>query len=124
MANRKLSVVANPYCALDADGKPCGVVTREDNTDLCIGAQLDVEATAKARGKRQYTFSSEAVEVPMTAYYLRRLHDRELLPADAETARIAGIKEFELPSQAIARFRKDAGDVQPIMTDQVSGSKP
>jgi len=46
------------------------------------------------------------VTVPLSAYYIRRMRDRELLPADADSARWAGQHEFELPEQILARERE------------------
>lgn len=106
MKERMLSVVSNPYSATDADGLPSGVVVRE-GTDMFVGATLDVEATEKAGGKRRYHFTEVPVQVPLNAYYLRRLKDGDLLPADEETARwVTPEPEFELPSRVLERSRR------------------
>jgi hypothetical protein len=103
---RTLSVVANPYVALDEHGTPSCAVLVEGVSDQYVGATIDVEAEKAAGGKRRLRFSTMPVTVPLSAYYIRRMRDRELLPADADSARWAGQHEFELPEQILARERK------------------
>ena len=104
----KLSVVPNPYSAFDHNGRACAVVMREGTNDQWLGAQPNAEATART-GKRCFTFAPDPITVPFSAYYLRRIKDRELLPADEMTAKLAR-QEFENPQQVLARMRGDAPD--------------
>ena len=70
-----------------------------------VGATLDAEATtitkrAAAQGRglsgqadlqdTVWAFSSEPQTVPLTSYYLARIRDGELIPADAQSAAVAG----------------------------------
>lgn len=113
-----LRVHANPYAHLDHEGRPDGRVlldpehhnpyASDTEPRRYVGCALDTEKTTilkkaprGANGEMLsgsydlqdtvWKFSAEPQLVPMTAYYLDRLRDRELLPADAATARHANL---------------------------------
>jgi hypothetical protein len=92
MALKKLRVLPNPSHALDHEGRPqCAVQFENARGDYWVGASVDQERTLAAR-KTFFVFDEETpVEVPPTGYYVRKLLDGELLPADAETAKLAGV---------------------------------
>lgn len=126
--DRVLSVLPNPYHALDAFGRPAGVVLKvpdgegfdgfaNDNHAGWIGARIDPKATevldnfkpSELRSNRQHTaFEFDAqtpVPVPRSQFYLERLREGSLLPADERTAAAAGIA-FVKPAEAQARTRE------------------
>ncbi len=108
-----IRVHANPYAALDHDGRPSGAVmfdpvdhhpyAQDTEARRYVGAAIDLEKTVvfqkaakdSAQSDMQEThwaFSAEAVELPRTHYYLERIRAGELFAADAETAEHAGVK--------------------------------
>lgn len=108
MKQRMLKVVPNPYSAIDQDGRPSGAVTKEGLVDHYVGATVDAEETAKTR-KFVFKFdTTTVVEVPATNYYRKRIVDRELLPADEETAKYLGIEKFEAPSVVLEKAHAEA----------------
>lgn len=107
MQARLLTVIPNPYCALDADGRAQGVVQVEGTVDLHVGAVLDIEESQKT-GKRIFKIDQAGeVTVPLTAYYLRRLRDHEIVAANEPTARAAQM-DFSPPAEVLASARADA----------------
>jgi hypothetical protein len=50
-----------------------------------------------------FKFSEEPVTVPRSPYYLDRLRDGDLVPADAETLQLVGEGNCRFPSLAAAR---------------------
>lgn len=103
MKQRMLKVVPNPYSAIDQEGRPSGVVTKEGLMDHYVGATIDQEESRKTN-KAVYKFdTTTVVEVPATTYYRKRVADRELLPADEETAKYLGIEKFEDPAAVLAK---------------------
>jgi hypothetical protein len=106
-----IKVVPNPYSALDADGRAQCAVSKENAIDAYVGAELDHEESAKT-GKNIFKFSADPVVLPRSAYYLRRLQERALLPADAETAKYAGIaeKDHQAPETALALEKERASN--------------
>ncbi len=125
---RTIRVVANPYCALDADGNPCGAVSLDP--DAANGAERHIGAkrttttlvkfggvdalgrtVADPRGAGLYAttwaFSAEPVTVHDTAYHRQRLACGELFPADRETARALGVAFVE-PEKALDAAKTSA----------------
>lgn len=111
-------VIANPYCALDADGVPQGVVGMPGAAGIYIGAMPDAVASEKS-GKKRFYFprnrdgSRRVVTVPVEhaavrADIARAVNDGSLLAADAETARCFGISEFVEPEKILAIERANA----------------
>ncbi len=116
----KLSVLANPWHAIDHKGRPCCAVRQELTSSVIpkvpvfIGAKLnapildpDVQGNRESehQGNRQavlyrtFTFSPGALTVPATKYYKRAIKDGALLAADLDTALECGIsaKEYQEP---------------------------
>jgi hypothetical protein len=106
MKKRTLKVMANPFSALDVDGNPQGAVELEGIAGQYVGAVLDPEALRRS-GRHGFRFLGEEVSVPLTAYYVRRLRDGDLLPADEEAAQFAG-RRFVAPATALAEAREHA----------------
>lgn len=139
MGMKTLRVQSNPWAAIDAQARPCGVVIREqadnDATGIkYIGAKLTatevapkkwrkvgtaVETIQEARFDRSWTFIDGPVEVPapggkLTGYYSDRIKRNELLAYDVECARGAGVA-FREPKVVIAESmaaRKSEFDAQ------------
>lgn len=120
MPPRTLSVHPNPYCALDADGDPCGVVPRADLRSILIGARLDLERSSDERQK--YLFDVETlVELPDDPAHRNALRSGDLLPADERTARLCGLTFLPLAQQlelakkgAAARWLAETGVLPPF----------
>lgn len=115
--DRVLSVLPNPHHALDAHGHPVGV-PHEHGRGAYVGAKIDPKRTVthpRAHGDTRPPLQDTAfivddatpVQVPNTKYYLERLADGSLLPADERTARAAGVK-FVAPDKARAAAREAA----------------
>lgn len=103
---RFLQVVPNPFCALDVHGRAQGVVELEGIAGQYVGAVEDPELS-RAEGKHVFRFLPGTARVPLSAYYLRRLRDGELLPVDEPTARVAGLP-FVDPETALRNARDRA----------------
>jgi len=107
---RTLRVVPNPYCALDGEGRPAGLVPKEREmvhrfANVHAGYvggrwELDPEVppTDYGRGDPRYPsrpvvarFDSGEVSLADTIYYRDRIRCGELIAADAETARTVGV---------------------------------
>lgn len=127
LAPRTLNLVANPWAAIDADGRPCGACRRdpaEDNPALGhVGAALKVtvitpgsvrkigrheQVTEQPTEDRAWEFDPNPVRVPNTAYYRDRAGRApyELFPGDAATARYLGYKDFTSSADLIEAHRK------------------
>jgi hypothetical protein len=105
-----LMVLPNPAAATDENGEPCAAVQFENSSgSMWVGAQIDF-ARSKAEGRTRFTFdTTRPVQVPCTAYYMRKLIDGDLLPADEATAKRAGLKlpaTAQLPKTAAATKKK------------------
>lgn len=109
MAERQITVYANPYCAIDGDGQPHGVVqmVNVEGWGLAgrwVGAQPDHEASAK-EGRHLFTFLKDeagkpiAVKVPFEAhsagYYGKKVTEGELIAADWPSAQACGLSKDE-----------------------------
>jgi hypothetical protein len=51
----------------------------------------------------EWAFSKDIQEIPNTAYYRQQIKDGALVPADAETAAKAGIKNFTTAERMLAK---------------------
>lgn len=129
IAPRTLTLVANPWAAIDAEGRPCGACRRdpvEDNPDLgFVGAVLEArlikaqssrrvgkreQIVEHARHDRTFRFDPNPVRVPNTAYYRDRAAKLpyELFPGDAKTAQYLGYKDFVSAERLIAESKAKA----------------
>lgn len=125
---RTIRVVANPFCALDASGNPCGAVALDpdaaNGAERHIGAKRTTKTLVKFGGvdglgrtiadprgaglyETTWAFSSEPVTVHDTAYHRQRIACGELLPADRETAAALGVAFIE-PTKALAAAKAEA----------------
>lgn len=122
-----LRVYANPWTYIDEHGRPMGVVMVDVNNHVndrrWVGARLGAEEIEKAqvqvvkgresetrpaRHKLHLEVAPEGEEVPNTAYYRERIKNGELFAGDAQTASVAGLKEFLPVYVAEARARDEA----------------
>lgn len=126
MSFRTLKVYANPYKTLDGEGRPCHVLPYEPEGDgvktfddrRFVGATLKVKVLEKFPDgdprqtvqENTFVFSDEPALVKDTPYYRHALKRGDILPADAETARLAGLKFVE-PKEALAAHRDAAVQV-------------
>ena len=127
-----IRVFANPYCALDHEGRPSGAVmfdpvdhhayASSDQPRRYVGAMHCPERTKvyqkAAEGSAQsdlqdtvWNFSEDAVTLPLSHYYLGHIRSGDLIAADAETAEHAGLAEFVDPKAALARAKVKALDL-------------
>lgn len=126
---RMLRVLANPYAAVDHEGRLCGACPTHSiegghtpGRREFVGAALNREKTkvvsqgnptslAFHEQDTHWAHSPDVVEVPATPdhYYRQRLMHGDILPADKATAEYAGLK-FEEPAVALAGLRKAAID--------------
>lgn len=127
----KLSVLTNPWHAIDHKGRPCCAVRQELTSSVIpkvpvfIGAKLnppildpDVQGNraSEHEGNRQavlyrsFTFSPNAITVPATKYYKRAVKDGALLAADLDTALECGVskEEYEAPEDIRASEKSKA----------------
>lgn len=132
MAKKTLLVYPNPFVHMDHDGYPAGACPCDMpehvgmTTRKWVGAELDkggtflLEKLSKeelhyrdARQQTRFKFNfAEPTLLPVTEYYKDRLAglnilDQEILPANEETARIAGVK-FVDPKAALAKAKAAA----------------
>lgn len=119
--HKTISVVANPWFAIDHKGRPCGVVPvepREVGGHLgFVGAKVDRSRTTGSIQRpgeilpsaqdTVYEFSRAPVKVAATAYYRDILRSGALLPADTATAKWAGIRFVE-PAKALEQAKAAA----------------
>lgn len=97
-----LMVLPNPHAALDEHGEPSAAVQVEGSSGaVWVGARIDAERSRR-EGRTRFVFERAPVRVPCTAYYMRRLEDGDLLPADEATARRAGLPWAEPTDQPSA----------------------
>lgn len=97
-----LAVHPNPYASLDEDGDPCGYVLR---VDLRSSKPVLLHARRVMRGGRvKVAYDEGATTVPDLPAYRRFLATGQILPADEETARRAGVP-WEPVDDALARHR-------------------
>lgn len=98
---RTIRVWTNPFAHVDHNGRPAGACPTDPAIDKGgrIGATLtDRTRVVGPRGHEvvvpdhEWTFSDEAIELPLTPYYCTRVRCGELFPADVKTARAAGVK--------------------------------
>lgn len=106
-----LKVLPNPERELDAKGRPCCAVPwdpiHHSALRRWVGAEptitvIEKEITVTVAGKKgrikpaktdvTWKFSSVPVEVPNSGYYRDHVRKGALLAADAETARLCGVK--------------------------------
>lgn len=127
LAPKTLMLVANPWAAIDAEGRPCGACRRdpaEDNPALgFVGAELIAtliapgsirkigkheQVTEAPTWERQWVFNPNPVKVPNTAYYRDRTAKapNELFPGDEKTAVYLGFKGFTSAADLIEAHRK------------------
>ena len=111
MPKKTLNVYADPYGALDHEGRPAHACptdpTHTPGARRWVGAGLSAEtklvdklyddvAKAVAGGLHEhpqdtvFAFETEPVTLPSTPYYRERIRHGELIPADEKTAREAG----------------------------------
>lgn len=115
-----LSVLPNPYAALDSDGEPAAAMPRVDLKNLYIGASIDRARTNEQKTKYLFDTKTE-VRVPDLPTYRNALRSGDLLAADEATARAVGIafvppaKALEnAAAQAAARWRAETGEDPPF----------
>lgn len=104
MPIKKLRVLPNPSHALDHEGDPaCAVQFENASGDYWVGASIDHKKSL-AEKRTVFVFDeTTVVEVPCSGYYARKILDGELLAADLESARAAGIPDKD---ERLARFAK------------------
>jgi hypothetical protein len=134
--SRYINVLPNPWSALDDQGNPCGICpvdpglsTRRDFVGARFESAEVIEKIPEGdlRHPRQYNnwvFSEEPVRVEATPYYLEKLRSAELLPADAEAAKAAGIGFTSVVEAtkvqvmaAVAKWRGQHGEVPSWFTE-------
>jgi len=98
-----ITVIANPWHALDAEGRPAASV-QILGTDTVIGGTPNLEKS-RAEGLHLYDFDAAPVvlkpETPReAAFYLRAIRDGALIAADPPTAARAGVA-YRNPQKAL-----------------------
>lgn len=82
---RTMKVLANPSAILDEYKQPVCLVPWPGNPERFVGATLDEKKTRET-GRFTFIVTDEPVEVPcrgpVGAYFVRKLSEGELLPAD------------------------------------------
>ncbi len=125
-----LKVVANPYCALDHEGVPCGAYPFDPEHGAGamrnVGARIDTARTRvlvkghempfKGRkyplsgGGAQRTFWAYDLspqDVPDCAHYRAGIRSGDIFPGDEATARAVGAT-WRLPAEALSEAREEA----------------
>jgi hypothetical protein len=115
-AKEKLRVLPNPYlfggnplCACASDpvehiqGRYIGAqpVVKSGGETITVGS-----LTGFVGGEQtevEWEFSTEPQEIPKTNYYLQMIREGALVPADAATAALAGIKGFTSAEKLLAK---------------------
>ena len=126
IAPKTLMLVANPWAAIDEQGRPCGACPRdtvEDNGALgYVGARLEAKLIKAGSYRRvgnkdvilehpehdrTWVFATEPVRVPNTGFYRDRAGKSpyELFPGDAKTAAYLGYRDFVSAEKLIAEHR-------------------
>lgn len=105
-----ITVIANPWHALDNEGRPAASIPFL-GTDSVIGGTLNIERSKRARAS-VFDFREEAVTLRPSsprelAFYLRQIQDGALLAADEPTANRAAVA-FREPLGALADARARA----------------
>lgn len=111
--------IARPVCAVPVDM----VEHVPGPTNRCVGARIESVVETQKREtmrvgtklvqrkpKREeiyWTFATEPESIPCTGYYRDRIREGALIPADAESAKLAGVPFIE-PAQALALARETA----------------
>lgn len=106
-------VVANPFCAVDANGVPQGVAQVPGAPGVYIGARLD-QVACERMGKKRFYFprakdgGPRVVEIEVSnamvrADVARLVNDGALVAVDEETARCFGITSDFLPLEAVLK---------------------
>lgn len=85
--------------------RPANAVELQKQVSQRIGTKTVI--AQRARHDLCWTFATEPEVIPNTAYYRDRLRSRELIAADADTAKAAGI-EFVEPAVVLAEERAKA----------------
>ena len=122
MAERQITVYANPYCALDGDGQPHGVVQMINAegyglADRWVGAVREHEASVAA-DRHLFTFLKDekglpvAVKVPFVAhsagYYAKKVTEGELIASDWPSAQACGLSKDEFKA-GLAQLEVERG---------------
>lgn len=120
---RVLRVFPNPFHALDHDGYPAcalphepvgdGVTTFDDRR--FIGATLCAKMLQKfPQGSAQHStqetwfeFSDEPTPILSSPYYKHAMARNEIIPADEESARVAGVAFIE-PAVRLEQLKREA----------------
>ena len=125
--SNKIRVYPNPYVYIDHLGRPAGrlpfdgfehspsagfvgasvtdiVKVKSAMTMRVAGIEMEVKP---AQHDMRITYSADPVEIPKTHYYLDAIRRQDLIAADQETARLAGVK-FEDPKKVLATYRSEA----------------
>lgn len=102
---KTIEVYANPYCALDKDGIPQGVMPMPGAPTSYIGAQLDLALTLKT-GKQRFYFpigrNGGKFKAPLTAEISTAVRDGALIAADKQSAHYCGVRASYLePEKAL-----------------------
>lgn len=122
-------VLANPWAAIDHKARPAGAVMLDpvdhyQGGGKYVGARLEavqtapkqwrkvgrhIETTMEAEYDRVWIFSSTPADIPSiqgrpSDYYLDRIRNREIIPADEPCAAAAGVPFVE-PAMVIAESR-------------------
>jgi hypothetical protein len=119
---KTLLLVANPWAAIDEQGRPCGACPRdpaEDNGALgYVGARVTARLLKAGSSKRvgtkdvpleypehdrTWVFNPDPVRVPNTGFYRDRAGKLpyELFPGDAQTAAYLGYRDFTSAAKLI-----------------------
>lgn len=116
MAEDTLRVCPNPYKFVDADGTPMGVFPEDPEyaggTRRWVGASLCPVRTKITQERDPHTerahkqttcfvFDMGPHERPATPHYLQGIRTGDLLAADLETARLAGLPEDPKTAEAM-----------------------
>jgi hypothetical protein len=121
-----ISVLPNPWLALDANGCPCAVVPFDVHvhapTRRWVGAKLSVEQTREqlterigkytqvtqdSRHAHRWTFATDPVQIPVSDYYTDRIRCGELVVADSASAELLGVP-FREPAAFLAASKAKA----------------
>jgi hypothetical protein len=120
---RELRVFANPYSALDHEGRPAGAypydpIEHHGDDLMYVGATRHVKKIADAHPKglhgvihdRTWDYATEATTIPNTLHYRRGIQHGDLVPADLETHMEAGLprETFRDPIEVLREKRAGA----------------
>jgi hypothetical protein len=111
-----LLVEVNPFTALDENGFACGTCPTDPQHEIAgkVGARIVRTFERHPTPQDPYPPYERRVEylpgphrVPWSQYYVARLRDGELFPADPATARAAGV-QFRSVADALASAKTKA----------------